>query len=92
MSQYGLRLRTREFESVGWDEFKALLAGTSPESALGRVVAIRAETDEDAIRRFGPDQRRIYDDWRDKAASATTPQTYAKQMARLEQMMAALAR
>ena len=30
LSQYGLRIRTKEFETVSWDEFKALIAGLSP--------------------------------------------------------------
>jgi hypothetical protein len=44
LSQYGLRIRTKEFESVSWEEFKALLSGIAPESSLGRIVAIRSET------------------------------------------------
>ena len=66
LSQYGLRIRTKEFESVSWDEFKALIAGLSPETALGRVVAIRSETDKDIIKHYTKDQRRIYDDWRNR--------------------------
>ena len=60
LSQYGLRIRTKEFETVSWDEFKALIAGLSPETALGRVVAIRSETDKDIIKHYTKDQRRIY--------------------------------
>ena len=66
LSQYGLRIRTKEFETVSWDEFKALIAGLSPETALGRVVAIRSETDKDIIKHYTKDQRRIYDDWRNR--------------------------
>ena len=66
LSQYGLRIRTKEFESVSWDEFRALIAGLSPETALGRVVTIRSETDKDIIKHYTKDQRRIYDDWRNR--------------------------
>ncbi|MGN0987409.1 MAG: hypothetical protein ACI4OO_06180, partial [Otoolea sp.] len=37
LSQYGLRIRTKEFETVSWDEFKSLIAGISPDTVLGRV-------------------------------------------------------
>lgn len=92
LSQYGLRIRTKEFESVSWDEFKSLLAGMAPETALGRMVAIRSETDKDVIKHFTKEQKRIYDDWRSWQAERTRqgPQTYNQQMNHLESMMAAI--
>lgn len=92
LSQYGLRIRTAEFESVSWDEFRSLLAGISPETPLGRVVAIRSETDKNVIKHFTRDQKRIYDEWRSGKAAAMSPRTYEQQMAYLEKMMAALAK
>lgn len=88
LSQYGLRIRTREFETVSWDEFRSLLAGISPETALGRVVAIRSETNEDVIKHFTRDQKRIHDEWKDQRASAMTPEDFGTSMAKLERMMA----
>ncbi len=35
LTQYGLRIRTKEFETVSWDEFCSLLAGIAPETPLG---------------------------------------------------------
>ncbi len=90
LSQYGLRIRTKEFESVSWDEFRSLLAGISPDTALGRIVAIRSETDKDVIKHFTKDQKRIYDEWRNRRAAAMAPETYDQQMKYLEQMMAQL--
>lgn len=90
LSQYGLRIRTKEFESVSWDEFKSLLAGISPDTVLGRIVAIRSETDKDVIKHFTRDQKKIYDEWRNRKASSMTPDTYEKEMEYLEQMMAQL--
>ena len=92
LSQYGLRIRTKEFESVSWDEFKSLLAGMAPETALGRMVAIRSETDKDVIKHFTREQKRIYDDWRNRKAERTRQesQTYELQMNYLESMMAAI--
>ena len=90
LSQYGLRIRTKEFESVSWDEFKALLAGLSPDTALGRVVAIRSEKDKDVIKHFTVDQRRIYDAWQARQVKEMPRATFEKEMAGLEKMLAAL--
>lgn len=90
LSQYGLRLRTKEFETVSWDEFKALVAGLSPETALGRVVAIRSETDQDVIKHFTTDQRRIYDDWRSRRLTEMDQKSFEKEMDKLEKMFAAM--
>lgn len=90
LSQYGLRIQTKEFESVSWDEFRSLLGGIAPETALGRVVAIRSETDKNVIKHFTKDQKRIYDAWRNRQAKTMAPQTFEQQMAALEQAMAAL--
>ena len=83
LSQYGLRIRTKEFETVSWDEFRALIAGLSPETALGRVVAIRSETDKDIIKHYTKDQRRIYDDWRGREIKEMDGKTFEKEMAGL---------
>ena len=90
LTQYGLRIRTKEFETVSWDEFKALLAGLAPETPLGRIVAIRSEDDKNVIKHFTREQKRIYDAWRAEQAAAVTPETFEKQMAELERMMAQL--
>ena len=90
LTQYGLRIRTKEFETVSWDEFKALLAGLAPETPLGRIVAIRSEDDKNVIKHFTKDQKRIRDEWRAEQAAAVTPETFEKQMAELERMMAQL--
>lgn len=88
LSQYGLRIRTKEFETVSWDEFKALIAGLAPETALGRVVSIRSETNQDTIKYFTPDQRRIYDRWRQREAGIMNQETFEKEMGDLEMMFA----
>ena len=90
LSQYGMRIQTKEFESVPWDEFRSLLAGIAPETALGRVVAIRSETDKNMIKHFTRDQKKIYDAWKNRQANAMTPQIFEDQMAALERAMAAL--
>lgn len=88
LSQYGLRIRTKEFESVCWDEFKSLVAGIAPDTVLGRIVAIRSETDKDIIKHFTADQKRIYDEWHNRQAAQMNQQTYDQQMEYLERQMA----
>lgn len=90
MTQYGIRIRTKEFETVTWDEFCSLLAGIAPETPLGRMVAIRSETDKNVIKNFTRDQKRIYDEWRKREAAAMVSEAYDQQMQHLEQMMAAM--
>ena len=51
-----------------WDEFRDLLAGLGPETSLGRIVAIRAEDDEDMLKHFTKEQHRIRNEWRSKRA------------------------
>lgn len=92
LSQYGLRIRTKEFETVSWDEFKSLLGGISPETPLGRIVAIRSENDKNTLKHFTKDQKRIRDGWRNRNAAAMTLETYAEQMASLEKMFEQMCR
>lgn len=47
-------------------EFVVLLKGLSSETPLGRIVSIRAETDKETIKGFGPGERRIRREWAQK--------------------------
>lgn len=66
-SQYGIRL-SRELKGMKWDEFRDLLVGIGPETPLGRIVAIRAEEDEEMLKHFTKEQHRIRNEWRNKRA------------------------
>ena len=90
LTQYGLRIRTKEFETVSWDEFRSLLAGLSPETPVGRMVAIRSESDDNVIEHFTADQKKIWNAWRNRKAENMTQTEYDQQMIELERMMAAL--
>ncbi len=46
-----------------WDEFCSLLKGLSPESALGRIVQIRAESDPEMLKQYTPHQKKIREEW-----------------------------
>lgn len=60
-AQYGVRL-AREAD-ISYAEWARLLRGIMPETPLGRVVAIRAETDRRVMERYGPYERRIRAEW-----------------------------
>jgi len=59
--QYGIRLRSAD--DLSWSEFCNLLSGLMHDTPLGSVVSIRAETDNEIISRFTPEQKRIKGDW-----------------------------
>ena len=67
-----------------------MIAGLAPETALGRVVAIRSETDKDIIKHFTKDQRKIYDNWRWRTVRGMNEKTFKKEMKSLEKMFAAI--
>lgn len=49
-----------------WDEFRDLLTGLSPDTALGRVVSVRAEDREEVLKSFTPELHRIRNEWKEK--------------------------
>lgn len=51
-----------------WDEFASLLSGLGPDTALGRIVAIRTEEDKDILKNFTPEQHRIRNEWKRRRA------------------------
>lgn len=82
-SQYGIRL-SRELKGMKWNEFKALLAGISPETPLGRVVSIRAEEDKEVLKHFTKDQHRIRNEWRRRKAEQMTEENVEDALKELE--------
>ena len=72
LSQYGFRIYSNDFKKMRWEEFKALLSGLSPDTPLGRMVAIRAEDDPEIVKNFTPEQRRIRSSWRKRQADHRT--------------------
>lgn len=65
-SQYGLRIS--DIKQMRWSEFRSLLVGISPDTILGRIVAIRAENNKEILKNFTADQHRIRNEWRAKHA------------------------
>lgn len=69
------------------------MAGLMDDTPLGRVVAVRMETDRERIKQFSPWQRQIQSEWREfqagTAQTAFDKDAWHKEMASLEQMLAA---
>jgi len=73
-----------------WTEFRDLLSGLGPESALMRVVSIRAEDDKDILKHFTPEQRRIRSQWRNKAAKQRPQKELDSFLRQMQQTFAAM--
>lgn len=78
-SQYGIRL-SKELSGMKWDEFKDLLVGISPDTALGRIVSIRSENRKEVLEHFTQEQHRIRNEWQAKRAKHIAKNTSKKEM------------
>lgn len=67
-SEYGVRIYSKDFKNMKWDEFASLLNGLSADSPLGRMVQIRLENDKNILKHFTPYQRKIRAEWHNKKA------------------------
>ena len=75
-----------------WMEFCTLVSGLMPDTPLGQIVSIRAESDPKTIKSFSKDQRKIHSDWRLKQANSQldNPQKLNNDMSNLEKMFESL--
>ena len=55
-----------------WHEFRALIGGLSPKTALGRVVSIRAEDDKEVLESYTKDMHKTRNEWRARIAKERT--------------------
>lgn len=74
-----------------WDEFRDLLVGIGPETALGRIVAIRSEENEEILKNFTPEQKRVRNEWRRKKAKNVKPEDMEKILEGFKQAFISLA-
>lgn len=65
---------------MSWREFADLLACLSADTALGRIVAIRSETDGEILKKFTKGQREIRDEWRNRHRKEQTKAEYDASM------------
>ena len=84
-AQYGIK--RKELATMSFDEFTTLLSGILPDTPLGQIVSIRAESDSDTIRRFNDTQRKIYNDWQNRIISKKSKDLKEKELENLINMM-----
>ena len=75
-----------------WKEFKALLAGLSGETPLGRIVQIRSEDDPKRLEVFSEGQHRIRNEWRLRLAKEKTEQDLTQVLEELKQAFVEMAK
>ena len=75
-----------------WKEFKALLAGLSGETPLGRIVQIRSEDVPKMLEVFSECQHRIRNEWRLKLAKEKTEQDLTQVLEELKQAFVEMAK
>lgn len=88
-TQYGI-LPSQQ-GNLPYSEWSKLVSGLMDDTPLGRVVAVRTETDQKAISQFSPWQRQIRADWNAFKAQRISQQSTEdmdQQMKQLEQMIA----
>ena len=76
---------------MSWDEFRDLLSGLSPDTALGRMVAIRAEEDKEILKQFTPEQRRIRSQGRTRTATRKRAEDTADFLAQMQNVFRQMA-
>lgn len=73
---------------MSWVEFSALLHGISADTALGKMVSIRAEEDKEILKSFTTDQKAERTRWRTSQATKVEEADMDMAMANLEKMFA----
>ena len=74
-----------------WEEFKQLLAGISPDTPLGRIVAIRSETDRKVLKHFTREQRRIRSEWQRRRVKNVKQEDMQQVLEGFKQMFVSMA-
>lgn len=91
-TQYGILPAAQE--ELPYSEWAKLVGGLMDNTPLGRVVAVRAETDRQKLAAMGPWAQRIHQQWQEhltrRALETTSPADLRRQMDGLEAMMAKL--
>ena len=77
LEQYGIRLAEVD---MSWREFSDLLSCLSADTALGRIVAIRSETDAEVLKNFTKSQREIRNEWLNNHRKEQTQADYDASM------------
>lgn len=86
--QYGVL--PSEQENLRYTDWAKMVGGLMDDTPLGRVAAIRAETDREVIRKMTPDQWEIRSEWAKFRAGSKTKEVHQEQMKQLQAMIAGL--
>lgn len=88
-TQYGI-LPSQQGD-LPYSEWSKLVSGLMDDTPLGRVVAVRTETDRKVISQFSPWQRQIRADWnafKAQRMKQQSPEDLEQQMKQLERILA----
>ena len=58
---------------MSWQEFCSLISGLGADTPLGRIVQIRSEQNNDMLKTFTSQQRKIRADWLKNKAEKVSP-------------------
>ena len=58
--------------------------GLGPDTALGRIVSIRAEEDKEILKNFTKEQKRIRSEWRNRHAKSVPQRDMMKMLEELK--------
>ena len=88
-TQYGIL--PRDQGELPWPEWSKLVSGLMDDTPLGRVVAVRGESDPKVIAQMSPWQKKLRAQWnsfRAERAAQQPREALMAQMANLEKMLA----
>lgn len=77
---------------MSYSEFCSLLAGIMPETPLGRIVGIRAETDRKVIKKFSKEERAIHNNWKKRKVKPKNEDAYLFAAAQFEELFKSMAK
>ena len=86
--QYGVL--PSDQENLRYADWAKMVGGLMDDTPLGRVVAIRAETDPEMIRKMTSDQRGIRSEWAAFRARSATKEVKQEQIKQLQAMIAGM--
>ena len=82
--QYGLRIKSEEFDGMAWDEFADLLSGLNESTPLVKVALVRTESDPQKLKDLTPAQRRMRSEWQAQRAKRKDKREVADAIANLQ--------
>lgn len=88
--QYGIRLR-KEINTMSYAELCSLIQGIMGDTPLGNIVQIRSENNEETLKNFTLEQKRIRSEYRNKIAKKISKEEYDNVIAQMQKQLKELA-